>query len=90
MKYEYLKMEEEDVRIELTNYILDFEKHFKKYYDESARLNLQKKSKEPEEAPDFEELEKEFMKNRVPIGTSTFIFKTGKLDKDGKLDRTNI
>jgi len=67
MKYEYLKMEEEDVRIELTNYILDFEKHFKKYYDESARLNLQKKSKEPEEAPDFEELEKEFEKKRLNL-----------------------
>lgn len=36
------------------------------------------------------ETEIAFMKNRVPIGTSTFIFKTGKLDKDGKLDRTNI
>jgi hypothetical protein len=30
------------------------------------------------------------MKNRVPVGTSTFIFKTGKIDKEGKLDRTNI
>jgi len=36
------------------------------------------------------ETEIEFMKNRVPIGTSTFIFKTGKLDKNGKLDRKNI
>lgn len=36
------------------------------------------------------ETEIEFMKNRVPIGTSTFIFKTGKIDKEGKLDRTNI
>ena len=67
MKYEYLKMEQEDIRIELKNYILNFEKHFKKYYDESARLNLQKKSKEPEEAPDFEELEKEFEKNRLNL-----------------------
>ena len=67
MKYEYLKMEQEDIRIELKNYILNFEKHFKKYYDESARLNLQKKSKEPEEAPDFEELEKEFEKKRLDL-----------------------
>lgn len=67
MKYEYLKMEEEDVRIELTDYILDFEKHFKKYYDESARLNSQKKSKESEDAPDFEELEKEFEKKRLDL-----------------------
>ena len=60
-------MEQEDIRIELKNYILNFEKHFKKYYDESARLNLQKKSKEPEEAPDFEELEKEFEKKRLDL-----------------------
>ena len=30
------------------------------------------------------------MKNRVPIGTQTYIFKTKKLDSDWKLDRTNI
>lgn len=30
------------------------------------------------------------MKNRVPIGTQTYIFKTGKLDVNGKLDRANI
>lgn len=67
MKYEYLKMEEEDIRIALTDYILDFEKHFKKYYDESARLDFQKKSKESEEAPDFEQLEKEFEKKRLDL-----------------------
>ena len=31
-----------------------------------------------------------FMKNRVPYGTTTHIFKTGKLGSDGRLDRTNI
>ena len=34
------------------------------------------------------ETEIAFMKNRVPIGTQTYIFKTGKLDREGKLDRT--
>lgn len=32
MKYEYLVLEEQDVREELTQYILDFEKRFNKYY----------------------------------------------------------
>ena len=36
MKYEYLLMEEEDVRTELTEYILDFERRFKKYYNKSS------------------------------------------------------
>jgi hypothetical protein len=31
-----------------------------------------------------------FMKGRVPVGTKTFIYETGKLGKDGKLDRANI
>ena len=31
-----------------------------------------------------------FMKNRMPYGTTTHIYKTGKLDPDYKLDRTNI
>lgn len=31
-----------------------------------------------------------FMKGRVPVGTKTFIYETGKLGADGKLDRTNI
>jgi hypothetical protein len=31
-----------------------------------------------------------FMKNRIPIGTQTYIFKTKKLDKDWKLDRANF
>lgn len=30
------------------------------------------------------------MKNRIPYGATTHIYKTGKLDKDFKLDRTNI
>lgn len=30
-----------------------------------------------------------FMKGRVPVGTKTFTYETGKL-KDGKLDRANI
>ena len=30
------------------------------------------------------------MKNRVPTGTTTHIFKTGKLGADGKLDRSKI
>ena len=30
------------------------------------------------------------MKNRVPYGTTTHIYKTGKLDTHGKLDRANI
>ena len=30
------------------------------------------------------------MKGRVPVGTRTFIYETGKLDKEGKLDRSNI
>ena len=28
-----------------------------------------------------------YMKNRIPIGTQTYIFKTNKLDNDWKLDR---
>jgi hypothetical protein len=67
MKYEYLKLEEEDVRTELTKYILDFEKHFKKYYDESVRLNSQKKSSDIDEAPDFDLLEREFEKRRLDL-----------------------
>jgi len=67
MKYEYLKMEEEDVRIELANYILNFEKHFKKYYEQSAISNLEKQSKEPDEAPDLEKLEQEFEKKRLEL-----------------------
>ena len=31
-----------------------------------------------------------FMKNRMPVGTQTYIFKTNKLDEDWKLDRSNI
>jgi hypothetical protein len=31
-----------------------------------------------------------YMKDRVPVGTTTYIFKTGKLAADGKLDRNNI
>ena len=31
-----------------------------------------------------------FMKNRVPYGTTTHIFKTGKLGPDGNLNRANI
>ena len=31
-----------------------------------------------------------FMKNRIPVGTQTYIFKTKKLDGDWKLDRSNI
>lgn len=31
-----------------------------------------------------------FMKGRVPVGTKTFIYETGKLGQNGKLDRTNI
>lgn len=31
-----------------------------------------------------------FMKNRIPFGATTFTYKTGKLDKDYKLDRSNI
>ena len=31
-----------------------------------------------------------FMKNRIPFGATTFTYKTGKLDRDYKLDRSNI
>ncbi|MFN9900239.1 MAG: hypothetical protein ACK55Z_15910 [bacterium] len=31
-----------------------------------------------------------FMKNRIPVGTQTYIFKTKKLDGYWKLDRSNI
>ena len=31
-----------------------------------------------------------FMKNRIPVGTQTYIFKTKKLNGDWKLDRSNI
>lgn len=31
-----------------------------------------------------------FMKGRVPVGTKTFIYETGKLGQNGKLDRSNI
>jgi len=30
------------------------------------------------------------MQGRIPVGTKTYTFETGKLAKDGKLDRTNI
>ena len=30
------------------------------------------------------------MKNRIPYGATTYIYKTGKLDNDYKLDRANI
>lgn len=30
------------------------------------------------------------MKNRIPIGTQTYIFRTNKLDNEWKLDRKNI
>jgi hypothetical protein len=31
-----------------------------------------------------------FMKGRVPVGTKTYIYQTGKIGKDGKLNRSNI
>ena len=31
-----------------------------------------------------------FMKDKVPVGTTTHIYKTGKLGEGGKLNRTNI
>lgn len=31
-----------------------------------------------------------FMEGKVPTGTATFTFRSGKLTQDGKLDRTNI
>ena len=31
-----------------------------------------------------------FMKGRVPVGTKTYIYETGKYGQDAKLDRTNI
>jgi hypothetical protein len=38
------------------------------------------------------DLKKDFpwMQGRIPIGTKTFTFETGKLGSDGNLDRTNI
>jgi len=30
------------------------------------------------------------MKNRIPYGATTYIYQTGKLDRDFKLDRKNI
>ena len=30
------------------------------------------------------------MEGKVPTGTATFTFRTGKLGRDGRLDRTNI
>jgi hypothetical protein len=51
MKYEYLKMEEEDVRNELHNHIQSFDSTFSKYYkmrDEKLKKEKQK------EAPDTE------------------------------------
>ena len=36
------------------------------------------------------ETEYDFMKGKVPTGTATFTFKTGKLGRDGRLNRTNI
>jgi hypothetical protein len=37
-------------------------------------------------------LKKDFpwMQGRIPVGTKTYTFETGKLAKDGRLDRTNI
>lgn len=37
MKYEYLSMEEEDIRAELSQYISDFDERFKKYYSQSSK-----------------------------------------------------
>lgn len=48
MKYEYLKMEEEDVRNDLRNYIQSFEKTFSKYY--KMRDEKIKKEKQTEVA----------------------------------------
>ena len=31
-----------------------------------------------------------WMQNRIPVGTKTFTFETGKLARDGTLDRVNI
>ena len=43
-----------------------------------------------EKPPVNVETEFAFMKNRIPYGATTYIYKTGKLDNDYKLDRTNI
>lgn len=43
-----------------------------------------------DKAPVNIEKDYSFMKNRVPTGTTTHIFKTGKLGSDGRLDRTKI
>lgn len=37
LRYEYLKLEEEDIRDELSNYIEEFDSTFKKYYDNPVR-----------------------------------------------------
>jgi hypothetical protein len=51
MKYEYLKMEEEDVRNELQKHIQSFESKFSKYY---KMRNEKLKKEKQKEAPDTE------------------------------------
>lgn len=41
LKYEYLILEEEDVRLELESYVKDFEKRFDKYYKKSKSKKVE-------------------------------------------------
>jgi len=48
LKHQYLKLEEEDVRTELEDYIKDFETRFNKYYAERNKLDSESFKKERE------------------------------------------
>ena len=48
LKHQYLKLEEEDIRTELDDYIKDFELRFNKYYTERNKLDSESSKKERE------------------------------------------
>ena len=45
LKYDYLKLELEDVKDDFKRFNKDFDKYFDKYYEESTKLKNQKNRK---------------------------------------------
>lgn len=79
MKYQYLLLEEEDVREALTEYILDFEKRFSKYYNtpntEEKSIWVDEETGETRDTPppvDTEERIKEEEQKRQESKTKKF------------------
>lgn len=79
MKYQYLLLEEEDVRESLTEYILDFEKRFSKYYNtpnaEEKSIWVNEETGETRDTPppvDTEERIKEEEQKRQESKTKKF------------------